>query len=186
VPAHYTNYLATLNEVLGELPADTLNDMEADLRDAQRTGKRVFLLGNGGSAATASHLVCDFGKSLSLAGRPRMKALALTDSTPLITAYGNDISYDVIFAEQLANFVEPGDVVIAISASGNSPNVLKAVELANAAGANTIGWTGFQGGKLKPLCRRCVVVNSDDMQQIEDAHLVIGHAIFQALRDQEF
>lgn len=184
--AHYTSYLATLSEVLSKLPADELAAMEDELREAQRAGKRVILLGNGGSAATASHLVCDFGKSLALPGRPRMKALALTDSTPLITAYGNDLAYDVIFAEQLANFVEPGDVVIAISASGNSPNVLKAVEVANAADAKTFGWTGFQGGKLKPLCRRCVVVESSDMQQIEDAHLIIGHAIFQALRDQEF
>ena len=183
---HYTSYLATLGEVLAKLPADELRAIEGDLREAQRKGKRVFLLGNGGSAATASHLVCDFGKGLSLPGRPRLRVLALTDSTPLITAYGNDLAYDAVFAEQLANHIEPGDVVIAISGSGNSPNVLKAVELANEADVLTIGWTGFEGGKLKPLCKRCVVVASTDMQQIEDAHLIIGHAIFQALRDGEF
>jgi D-sedoheptulose 7-phosphate isomerase len=183
---HYGNYMATLGEVLGKLPSDELATIEHDIRSAWKEGRRLFLMGNGGSAATASHLICDFAKGLSQADRPRLKAIALTDNTPIITAYGNDLSYDVVFAEQLDNLVEPGDVVLAISGSGNSPNVLRAIELANERGALTVGLTGFQGGKLKGLVKRCVVVASDNMQQIEDAHLIIGHALFLALRDGAF
>lgn len=112
-----------------------------------------------------------------------MKVIALTDNVPLLTAYGNDVSYDRVFAEQLANFVQAGDVVLAISGSGNSPNVLAAVSLARERGAVTIGVTGFQGGKLKGLVDQAVVVPSDNMQLIEDAHMVIAHALFVALRD---
>ncbi len=176
-------YLATLGDVLRRVPTDELEAVVTEIRQAWASGHRVFLLGNGGSAATASHLVCDLAKGTAAPGRPRLKAMAFTDNVPLLTAYGNDLSYDRVFAEQLANFVQPGDVVVAISGSGNSPNVLAAVELANQAGATTIGLTGFRGGKLKGLVQRCVVVPSDNMQQIEDAHMVIGHAIFVQLRD---
>ncbi len=176
-------YVFGVGDVLQRLPMSDLDQMAATVRQAWAEGRTVFLLGNGGSAATASHLVCDLAKGLVAPGRPRLKAMAFTDNVPLMTAYGNDVSYDRIFAEQLANFVQPGDVVLAISASGNSPNVLAAVELANQAGATTIGITGFKGGKLKGLVRQCVVVESDNMQQIEDAHMVIGHALFVQLRD---
>lgn len=177
------NYLTTLGGVLGRLPVDDLEGAVGTVRRAWAEGRSIFLLGNGGSAATASHLACDLAKGLVAPGRPRMKVVALTDNVPLLTAYGNDVGYERVFAEQLANFVQPGDVVLAISASGNSPNVLAAIELANARGAATIGLTGFRGGKLKGLVRQCVVVPSDNMQQIEDAHMVIAHALFVQLRD---
>lgn len=176
-------YVVGVVEVLRRLPANDLDEIVVTIRRAWAQGRTIFLLGNGGSAATASHLVCDLAKGLVAPGRPRLKAVALTDNVPLITAYGNDVSYERVFAEQLASFVQPGDVVLAISGSGNSPNVLAAVELANEAGATTIGLTGFRGGKLKRLVQQCVVVESDNMQQIEDAHLVIGHALFVQLRD---
>ena len=177
------DYLMTLGEVLRRLPHDDVEAVARTLREAWAQGRTVFLLGNGGSAATASHLACDLAKGLVAPGRPRMKVIALTDNVPLLTAYGNDVGYEVAFAEQLANLVQPGDVVIAISASGNSPNVLAAVEVANGQGATTVGLTGFQGGKLKDLVRQRVVVPSDNTQQIEDAHLIVGHALFVQLRD---
>ncbi|MER3404974.1 MAG: phosphoheptose isomerase, partial [Chloroflexota bacterium] len=116
-------------------------------------------------------------------GRPRVRALALTDNVPLLTAWANDSAYSDVFAEQLENLVEPGDVVVAISGSGNSPNVLKAVELARARGAATIGWTGFQGGRLKDLVDVVIIVPSDSMAQIEDVHLTLNHALAEALRE---
>jgi D-sedoheptulose 7-phosphate isomerase len=176
----YFNQLASLLETL---PRDAIDRAEEALRSAWRDGRTVFLLGNGGSAATASHLVCDFAKGLVADGRPRMRALALTDSVPLITAYANDISYECVFAEQLAGLVQPGDVVVAISGSGNSPNVLAAVRTANELGAVTVGLSGYAGGKLASLVSLPVVVRSDNMQMIEDAHMIIGHALFTALRD---
>ncbi len=177
------DYMATLSEVLRQLPEDDIAAAVERIRSAWAEGRAVFLLGNGGSAATASHLACDLAKGLVAPGRPRMRVVALTDNVPLLTAYGNDIAYDRVFAEQLANFVQSSDVVLAISGSGNSPNVLAAVELASARGATTVGLTGFAGGKLKGLVERCVVVPSDNMQQIEDAHMVIAHALFVQLRD---
>jgi D-sedoheptulose 7-phosphate isomerase len=177
------SYLGTLGGLIASLPVDDIDKIIETIRTAWRDGRTIFLLGNGGSAATASHLAVDLVKGLVVENRPRMKVIALTDNVPLLTAYGNDVSYDRVFAEQLANFVEPGDVVLAISGSGNSPNVLAAVEVGNENGATTIGLTGFRGGKLKPLARQSVVVPSENMQQIEDAHMVIAHALYVALRD---
>ncbi len=177
------DYLSTLGDVLQRLPLGDIDGVVATVRRAWAEGRTVFLIGNGGSAATASHLACDLGKGLAAPGRPRMRAIALTDNVPLMTAYANDVSYERIFAEQLASLVQAGDVVLAISGSGNSPNVLAAVELANERGATTVGLTGFQGGKLSGLAHQCVVVPSENMQQIEDAHMVIAHALFVQLRD---
>jgi len=153
------------------------------LLQAYQHGRRIYFLGNGGSAATASHAANDFCKLTISPGKPRVKALALTDNVPLITAWANDAAYSDIFMEQLENLLEPGDVVVAISGSGNSPNVLKAVEFARARGAATIGWTGFQGGRLKDLVDVAIVVPSDSMAQIEDVHLTLNHALAEALRD---
>jgi len=140
-------------------------------------------MGNGGSASTASHFACDLGKGLSLPGKKRFKALALCDNIPTMTAYANDCSYEDIFSEQLKNIVEAGDCVVAISGSGNSKNVLKAVELANQHSAITIGLTGFQGGRLKDLVSECLIVPNNTMEQVEDIHLVILHAIKLVLID---
>jgi len=151
---------------------------------AYKNNRTVYLFGNGGSAALASHSACDLGKGTSVTGSRRFRVLSLTDNMALMTAWANDACYEDIFAEQLRHFVEKGDVVIAISGSGNSPNVLKGLSVAREAGAYTIGLTGYQGGKMKALCDLCLVVPSDNMQFIEDLHLCISHSVFTAVRHQ--
>jgi len=176
------SYASQLASIISSLPTDQIAALAEIIEQAHRNGRPIFLFGNGGSAATASHLAVDLAKGTEC--QPRMKALSLTDNVPQITAWANDTEYENIFAEQLRNFVGPGDVAIGISASGNSQNVLRAVELANSVGAVTIGLAGYEGGKLKSLAQHCLVVPSNNMQQIEDAHLVICHQIFTALRSR--
>jgi len=142
------------------------------------------MFGNGGSAALASHLACDLGKGTAVNGIRRFRVLSLTDNIPVITAWANDASYEDIFAEQLRSFVEKGDIVLAISGSGNSSNVLNGLRVARELKAYTIGLTGYQGGKMKDLCDLCLIVPSDNMQFIEDLHVCISHAIFTAVRHQ--
>ena len=175
-------YLADLSQVLDALPREPLAQIAQLLLDAGREERTVFIFGNGGSAATASHLACDLAKTASMPGQPRLRALALTDNVPLLTAWGNDDSYDVVFAEQLRTFVRWRDVVIAISASGNSPNVLRGVEVAREAGAVVVGITGFGGGKLQALCDICLVVPSHDYGPVEDLHMIFVHAITATLK----
>jgi D-sedoheptulose 7-phosphate isomerase len=179
-------YFEQLSQLVRALPQADVDNLERLLRAAWRDGHTIFLLGNGGSAATASHLACDLGKSLVAPDRPRPHVLSLTDNVSMLTAYANDISYECVFAEQLAGLVRAGDLVLAISGSGNSPNVVAAVTTANALGAITFGLTGFEGGKLAGVTTHSLIVPSDNMQLIEDAHLVIGHAVFVALRDGDF
>jgi len=147
------------------------------LRDARDEGKQIFVCGNGGSASTASHFVCDMVKGASYGREKRFRILALTDSLPTITAYSNDVAYECIFEEQLKNFAQPGDVVMAISSSGNSPNVIRAVEYANSAGCKTIALTGRDGGKLGPAAQLELNVGEDHVGRIEDAHMVVCHMI---------
>jgi D-sedoheptulose 7-phosphate isomerase len=146
-------------------------------REARDSGRRIFVCGNGGSASTASHFACDMVKGASFERPTRFRMLALTDSLPTITAYSNDVGYEVVFAEQLRNFAEPGDLFMAISGSGNSPNVLRAMEYANSAGCRTIALTGRDGGKLGPLAQLNIQVNVPHMGRIEDAHFVVCHMI---------
>lgn len=146
-------------------------------REARAANKHIFVCGNGGSASTASHLACDIVKGASFQREFRFRMLALHDSLPTLTAYSNDVSYDCVFAEQLKNFAEPGDVVMAISGSGNSPNVVQAIKYANEVGCKTIGLTGRDGGKLGPLSQLNIHVPFQHMGRIEDAHLVICHMI---------
>ena len=174
-------YLDLLGKAIAELPEDKIQDMVDTLKAAHAEGRQVFLMGNGGSAATASHVAEDLQKGVKEYTGKRFKVMALTDSTPLICAWANDSGYDCIFAEQLDSFLDPGDIVIAISGSGNSPNVIKAVEKANAMGAITIGWSGFAGGKLAQIAQKSIVVPSDNMQRIEDVHLVLGHLLMTCL-----
>jgi D-sedoheptulose 7-phosphate isomerase len=175
-------YFAELNGVLRRLPYDIVDLITAVLVRAYEENRSVYLFGNGGSAALASHSACDLGKGTCVNGRRRFRVLSLTDNVPMITAWANDARYEDIFAEQLRNFVDKNDIVLAISGSGNSPNVLNGLKVARAAGAYTIGLTGFQGGKMKELCDLCLVVPSDNMQFIEDLHLCISHSIFTAVR----
>ena len=172
-------YFEELQRVAANLPHDSINQIAEELLRANQSGRMIFLFGNGGSASLASHFACDLGKGTAYCnGGKRFRVLALTDNIPTLTAWANDSSYEDIFAEQLRNFVQPQDIVFAISGSGNSKNVLNALRVARAVGATTIGVTGFAGGEMKPLCDICVVVPSDNMQIIEDLHLSMAHSIF--------
>lgn len=144
--------------------------------------RALYVFGNGGSAALASHFACDIGKGTVSAGRKRLRTVALTDNVPLITALANDVAYKDIFSEQLAGLSEKGDTVLAISGSGNSPNVVQGLEEARKLGLHTLVLTGFAGGRVKSLADLCLIVPSDNMQHIEDAHLCATHAIFRAIR----
>lgn len=170
-------YVTELKETLDHLPWDAIQDVVGILHCARLSDRQVFILGNGGSAATASHFACDLGKGTILPDRPRFRAIALTDNMPLFSAYANDYGYEHVFAEQLAGLVRSGDVVIGISGSGNSANVLHAIKLARSAQAVTIGFAGFDGGKLRDLADICIHVPSNCMEQVEDIHLMLGHLI---------
>ena len=174
-------YLEELSATIGKLPVSEINRLVNILLEVYENGRTVFLFGNGGSAALASHMACDLGKGTAAASGKRLRALALTDNAALITAWANDTAYEHVFAEQLESLLRPADVAFAISASGNSPNVLAALSFARRAGAVTAGIAGFQGGKMKPLCDVCAVVPSQNMQIIEDLHLSIAHSIFRRL-----
>jgi D-sedoheptulose 7-phosphate isomerase len=174
-------YYRAVSEALFKLPQEAVNQVIMTLTQARAAQRRIFMFGNGGSAANASHFVVDVIKSTVRPDRPRFKIICLNDNMPTVTAYSNDVSYDVIFSEPLAALAEPGDVAIAISGSGNSPNVLRAMDTAKDMGLTRIGLTGYAGGKLKDKSDLCVIVPSDSMQVIEDAHLVILHSIFLSL-----
>jgi len=146
------------------------------LKEAREQQRQIFVCGNGGSASTASHFVCDMIKGASQRGS-RFRIMALTDSLPTITAYSNDVSYECVFTEQLKNFAREGDVVMALSGSGNSPNVLSALEYANSIGCQTIALTGRDGGKLGPLAKLQIHVADPHMGRIEDGHLIACHML---------
>jgi len=154
----------------------------AQARDDQR---QIFVCGNGGSASTASHFACDMVKGASYNRDLRFRILALTDSLPTLTAYSNDVSYESVFVEQLKNFARPGDVVMAFSGSGNSPNVLRAIEYANEIGCQTIALTGRNGGRLGPLAQLNIQVSNPHMGRIEDGHMIVMHMICYYFMDQE-
>lgn len=175
-------YLAGLNGVIAALPREPLAQVTQLVLDACRTGHTVVIFGNGGSAATASHLACDLAKTACVPGHSRVRALALTDNVPLLTAWGNDASYEVVFAEQVRTLVRRRDVAIAISASGNSPNILAGAIAAREVGAAVVGVTGFGGGKLQALCDVCLVVPSHEYGPVEDLHMIFVHAVTAAVR----
>ena len=183
------DYISRIKRILDDMVdsnlSEQINAMVEVLLKARSENKTVFIMGNGGSASTASHFVGDLSKGTIVEGFPRFKAMALTDNIPNMLAWGNDSSYDDIFVEQLKNLLNPGDVVIGISGSGNSPNVLKAIEYANANNAITIGWSGFSGGKLKELAQIPVVVPSHYMQRIEDIHLLLEHLMTSLIREEQ-
>jgi D-sedoheptulose 7-phosphate isomerase len=184
--SHSLRYIDEVKEILTRMERDLppkMREIVAALVKARNARRRVYTLGNGGSASTASHMASDLNKGASRHDAPRFRAVALTDSVPSMLAWGNDSSYEDIFVEQLKNHLENGDVVIAISGSGNSENVLKAVEYANKEGAVTVGLTGFDGGKLAKLAKISYVVPSHCMQQVEDIHLLIEHMLSMMLRD---
>jgi D-sedoheptulose 7-phosphate isomerase len=176
-------YFSGLADVLGQIDSSAVDRLVAWIERTRRARGTVYVLGNGGSAATASHLAVDLAKNTRRPDLPNVRAISLTDNPAVLTAWSNDTCYEQVFAAQIEGVVGPGDLVVAISASGNSPNVLAAVRTAEAAGAVTFALTGFAGGKVSGLASDCVVVPSDSMQVIEDAHLAIVHAVVVALCD---
>jgi D-sedoheptulose 7-phosphate isomerase len=177
-------YLEEVQAVLAALPLAAIREVADVLLSANYVGSTIFTLGNGGSAATASHFACDLAKGTIRPGRPRFRVVALTDNVPLMTAWSNDVAYEDLFAEQLRNLIQRGDVVVAFSGSGNSPNVLNAVDLARRMGGITIGFSGFDGGRLSAMVDVPVVVPSACMEQIEDVHLVLCHLTATVLRER--
>jgi len=177
-------YLNDISRLISDLPEGQVQELVDAVAEAYESGRQVFVLGNGGSAATASHLACDLQKGIGGIGPKRFKVMALTDNVAIMTAWANDTDYSEIFARQIETWANPGDLVIAISASGNSPNVIKAVETANSKGALTYGLAGFNGGRLAQTAKKCVIAPSDNMQLVEDAHTIIAHLVHTCLRKQ--
>jgi D-sedoheptulose 7-phosphate isomerase len=175
-------YFTSLQEVFSRLNLAVIDQMTEAIWENYENGHTLYIFGNGGSAALASHFACDIGKGTVAPGRKRLRTVSLTDNVPLLTALANDLAYKDVFSEQLAGLAERGDMVLAISGSGNSPNVVQGLEEAKKIGLHTLVLTGFAGGRVKELANLCLIVPSDNMQHIEDAHLCATHAIFRAIR----
>ncbi len=178
------HYWYELASIMRAMPFDMLAKAAELLLDCYRRDSTVFILGNGGSAATASHFACDLAKGTQVKGMPAFRVISLSDNVPLMSAWANDTNYDRIFSEQLATLIRPQDVVIAISASGNSPNILAAARMARQSGAITLALTGRDGGKLSQLADFTIYVPSQSIEQVEDAHLVIAHSLCVVLRER--
>ncbi|MBI4333151.1 MAG: SIS domain-containing protein [Chloroflexi bacterium] len=179
--------MAETRRALDAIEGDLINRIDklvTILTKARKNKRTIFLMGNGGSAATASHLAQDLSKCTIAEGMPRLRAVALTDNIPGMLAWANDVGYEDIFVEQLKTLMEPGDVVIGISGSGNSMNVIKAIEYCNSRGGVAVGFCGYDGGKLRKCARDNILVSSFNMQRVEDIHLLIGHLLVSLLRDE--
>lgn len=175
--SEYGSYFAETARVIQAIGDAEVEALAAVMESAWRDGRRIFCCGNGGSGSLASHLACDLNKNCNAPGGRRFKIVPLTDNLPTIMAYANDICYEDIFVEQLINLFEPGDVVLGISGSGNSENVIRALRYAREQGGTTLGFIGYGGGRMKELCDHAVVVDSHDMQHCEDAHTVLMHLL---------
>jgi len=175
------DYCAGLSKALDGVSPERFEEFVHLLESAYQEGRQVFFMGNGGSGSTASHFTGDLIKGVSYGRQKRFLAICLNDSLPTLTAYANDVSYEDVFVEQLRNFLRSGDVVVAISGSGNSPNVLKAIDYANSVGAQTVGLCGFSGGKLAGKVRIPLLAPVQDMQKAEDVHMILLHVAMQIL-----
>ena len=181
-------YLGAIREILDLIEdelIDKIDKIAILLLEARNNKHTIFTMGNGGSASTASHFVGDLSKGTIVEGFPRFKAAALTDNIPNMLAWGNDLSYDEIFIEQLKNLMEPGDVVIGISGSGNSTNIVKAIQYANDNGGITVGLSGYDGGQLAQCVQESICVPSSYMQRVEDMHLLIEHLLTSVIREEQ-
>lgn len=182
------NYGAEFKHCIDSLPVGKLAAVADLLLDCYRQDRLVALMGNGGSAATASHIACDLGKTIfghtPSAGGQRFKVMALTDNMPLMTAWANDVSYQSVFAEQLRPWLRANDVVIAISASGNSPNIVEGVKLAREMGAYTVGFLGFDGGQVSKLVDLALVIHSTNYGYVEDLHMIFGHMVTAYIKER--
>ena len=177
------SHLLTLQSVLSRVDRESLFRAHHRLCAVRDAGRTVYVAGNGGSAATASHWANDLGKAAKRSGRQPIRVLSLTDSTSWFTALANDDGYDSVFAGQLENFAQTGDLLVAISASGNSPNLLRAIEIARAKGVFTLGLLGFDGGRMKTMVDDVVWVPTEAgaYEVAEDAHMVICHILTRSL-----
>jgi D-sedoheptulose 7-phosphate isomerase len=180
------SYVSGFTELLGKIDPAEVEALAGALEDAYREGRTVFLIGNGGSGSAASHFCEDLGKGtlVDFDKQKRLRVMSLTDNAPYILAWANDVGYDCIFSEQLKNLAREGDLLVAISGSGNSPNVLKAVEYAHQSGMRTFGITGFDGGRLRKEARQSLHVPSFNMGAVEAAHAVVFHYLLDALRER--
>lgn len=175
------NYLTRLSDTIGKLDAHEFDAAIDLVRSAWQSDKQIIIFGNGGSALTALHYVTDWNKAIYLAKGKPIRARCLVDNIGLVTAYANDIAYDDVFLEQLKTVLAAGDLVIGISGSGNSENVIRAIAYANEHDGVTLGVCGYSGGKLRKLAHHSICTNVHDMQLSEDLHLVFGHIVMQTL-----
>ena len=178
-----TDYIEQIRSVASLLRSDEIEWAYDLLDDARRTGRGVYIFGNGGSASTASHLAADLGKNICTGPMPRMHVVSLTDNVPWLTALANDNDYADCFAGQLRNYLRPGDVVIGVSASGDSENVVRAFQLAQKRGAHRLALIGFDGGRLAALASRRIWIDSHDYGIVESLHLVVAHLLVQMLSE---
>jgi D-sedoheptulose 7-phosphate isomerase len=174
-------YLGKLMSVLERIDRSQIDEAVQLVAAAWMSGRQVITLGNGGSSMTALHFITDWNKSVFMSGGKPFRGRSLVDNMGLLMAYANDVSFQDVFAEQLKNILEPGDLVIAISGSGNSENVVRAVQYANEHNAVTLGLCGYRGGKLKELTQHVLWADVDDMQIAEDVHSMFGHIVMQRL-----
>jgi len=177
-------YISGLQRTMDQLPHQLIVDVIGILDEARLRGSQVFIMGNGGSAATASHFVCDLAKNTRQEGLPHFRVIGLTDNMAIFSAYANDEGYENVFSQQLANLIQPGDIVIGISASGNSKNVLNAINEDRKHNVKTIGFTGFDGGLLGQMVDVNIHVKSDVIEHVEDIHLMLEHIIIKAIKER--
>lgn len=178
------NYISTLQKTMDKLDQPLISDVIRVLQRARMQGNQIFIMGNGGSASTSSHFVCDLAKNTRHDGLPHFRVIGLADNMEIFSAYANDEGYENVFSQQLVNLIKPDDVVIAISASGNSKNVVNAVVEAHKHNAITVGFTGFDGGHLGQMADIHIHVDSNIIEHVEDIHLMLEHMIVLAIKNQ--
>ncbi len=178
-------YVALLKNLFEAFDKDEIIEVANILIKARDEGKTIFVMGNGGSGLAASHFVADIGKSASYGKNKRFKVVCLNDNMSMLMSYANDVSYKVVFLEQLKNLFSPGDIVIGFSGSGNSENVIKAIEYANDNGGITVGFTGYDGGKLKQVSNYSVNSGCNDIQISEDFHLMMIHLLMKMINEKD-
>lgn len=178
------SYLGTVEGILRDVDPAKLEEIIDTMYKAYKEDRQIFLMGNGGGAATSMHFTCDLNKTANVPGRRRMRAISLTDNTSLVTAWANDTNYTNIFGEQLVNFARAGDLVIGFTASGMSVNIVNAIALANELGCETIAFVGFDGGTVGAIAKHVLHIQSNSYQHIEDVHLLLAHVVTNALQDR--
>ncbi len=175
------NYILEHNNVLSKLNVDSLQEAIDTVMDAFKRGAKIITCGNGGSASTASHYITDWAKMTHLATGEKFRGFSLVDNIGLVTAYGNDLSYDDVFSGQCSALLDKGDLLVVVSGSGNSPNIVNAVNEANKIGAETLAILGYDGGAVLKVAKKTFLVPSFDMQVCEDIHLMFGHMVMKTL-----